>query len=110
MTHNQDTEQLGLLYAVLRDAASANARSDFDGSAEHLQVALDAVSAMLKQDDASVRGCLQHVQRSGLEMAATVKRLQAPQENNAERLARLKLFGIDFSKHFLSLSVFRSST
>ena len=109
MAHIKDTEQLGLLYAVIRDAASANARSDFDASAQYLQCALDAVSALLKQDETAAQRCLEQVQRSGLEQAATVIRLQTAKESHLDRLQRLKFSGIDFSKHFLSLSVFRRS-
>ncbi len=109
MVDIKDTEQLGLLYAVIRDAASANARSDFDASAQHLQCALDAVSALLKQDETTAQRCLEHVQRSGLEQAAAVKRIQTAKESHADRLQSLKVSGIDFSQHFLSLSVFRRS-
>ena len=109
MDFTKNSEQLGLLYAVLRDAASANARSDFDTSAEHLQVALDAVSAMMQSDDGRADSILQHVQRSGLDQVATFTRLPSIQQGNAERLDQLKMVGIDFSRHFLSLSVFRRS-
>jgi hypothetical protein len=42
-----------------------------------------------------------------LEQAAAARRLNTPKESHRDRLKSLKVSGIDFSKHFLSLSVFR---